>query len=84
MHEAAVRYGVKVSGATVHFVDEGTDTGPIILQECVKVHPDDDAHALAERVLKVEHRLLPEAVRLFVNGCIRVEGRRVIINEEGN
>ncbi|MFZ5974330.1 MAG: phosphoribosylglycinamide formyltransferase [Bacillota bacterium] len=84
VHEAAVRYGVKVSGATVHFVDEGTDTGPIILQECVKVYPQDDAHALAERVLKVEHRLLPEAVRLFVNGCIRVEGRQVIISEKGN
>lgn len=80
VHEAAIRYGVKVSGATVHFVDEGTDTGPIILQECVEVLPDDDAHALAERVLKVEHRLLPEAVRLFVNGRIRVEGRRVIIS----
>ena len=84
VHEAAVRYGVKVSGATVHFVDEGTDTGPIILQECVKVYPADDAHALAERVLKVEHKLLPEAVRLFVNGRIRIEGRRVIICEEGN
>lgn len=84
VHEAAVRYGVKVSGATVHFVDEGMDTGPIILQECVNVYHTDDAHTLAERVLEAEHKLLPEAVRLFVNGCIRVEGRRVIICEEGN
>ena len=84
VHEAAVRYGVKVSGATVHFVDEGTDTGPVVLQECVRVRPDDDAHTLAERVLEVEHRLLPEAVRLFAAGRIRVEGRRVIISEEGN
>ena len=84
VHEAALRYGVKVSGATVHFVDEGTDTGPVILQECVPVLHDDDAHTLAARVLKVEHRLLPEAVRLFVEDRIRVEGRRVILMQEEN
>jgi len=83
VHEAVLRYGVKVSGATVHFVDEGTDTGPVVLQECVRVAPDDDAHSLAERVLKVEHKLLPEAVRLFVEDRIRIEGRRVSITEEG-
>lgn len=80
VHEAAVAYGVKLSGATVHFVDEGTDTGPIILQESVPVLPTDDADALAARVLKVEHRLLPEAVRLFTEGRLHVAGRRVIIS----
>jgi len=80
VHEAAVAYGVKLSGATVHFVDEGTDTGPIILQESVPVLPTDDADALAARVLRVEHRLLPEAVRLFTEGRLHVAGRRVIIS----
>ena len=84
VHEAVLHYGVKVSGATVHFVDEGTDTGPVVLQECVRVAPDDDAHSLAARVLPVEHKILPEAVRLFVEGRIRVEGRRVVIREEGS
>ena len=79
VHEAALEYGVKVSGATVHFVDEGTDTGPIILQEAVEVKQDDTADSLAERVLKVEHRLLPKAVKLFCEGKLIIEGRRVRI-----
>lgn len=79
VHEAAIAYGVKVSGATVHFVDEGTDTGPIIFQECVNVEDDDDAETLAKRVLEVEHRLLPKAVKLFLEGRISVSGRRVTI-----
>ncbi|HWQ30814.1 MAG TPA: phosphoribosylglycinamide formyltransferase [Negativicutes bacterium] len=79
VHKAAVEYGVKISGATVHFVDEGTDSGPIILQESVPVYPEDTAEELAARVLKVEHRLLPEAVRLYCEGRLNIEGRKVII-----
>jgi len=75
----AVEYGVRVSGCTVHFVDEGMDTGPIILQKEVPVYQDDDADTLAGRILAEEHRLLPEAVRLFAEGRLKVEGRRVRI-----
>jgi phosphoribosylglycinamide formyltransferase-1 len=78
----AVRYGVKVSGCTVHFVDEGVDTGPIILQEAVPVLDGDDEHALAERILHVEHRLYPRAVGLFCEGRLKIEGRKVIITEK--
>jgi phosphoribosylglycinamide formyltransferase-1 len=79
VHKAALEYGVKVSGATVHFVDEGTDSGPIILQEAVPVYFDDTAETLAARVLQVEHRLLPAAVGLFCEGRLRIEGRKVNI-----
>lgn len=65
VHQAAIDYGVKLSGATVHFVDEGTDTGPIILQTAVEVKPDDTAETLQKRILKEEHKLLPKAVKLF-------------------
>ena len=82
VHKAAVEYGVKVSGATVHFVDEGTDSGPIILQEAVPVYAEDTAEILAARVLEVEHRLLPAAVGLFCEGSLRIEGRKVIISRE--
>lgn len=82
VHKAAVEYGVKVSGATVHFVDEGTDSGPIILQEPVPVFPQDTAETLAARVLEVEHRLLPKGVGLFCEGRLRIEGRKVIISKE--
>ena len=82
VHKAAVEYGVKVSGATVHFVDEGTDSGPIIFQEAVPVHTEDTAETLAARVLEVEHRLLPAAVGLFCEGKLRIEGRKVIISKE--
>lgn len=78
----AVRYGVKVSGCTVHFVDEGVDTGPIILQEAVPVLDGDDERALAERILHVEHRLYPRAVGLFCDGRLKIEGRKVIITEK--
>ena len=84
VHEAAIAYGVKLSGATVHFVDEGTDTGPIVLQQSVPVLSGDDPDTLAARVLKAEHALLPEAVRLFVNGQIQVDGRKVTIRENSN
>jgi len=75
----AIEYGVKVSGCTVHFVDEGTDTGPIIIQRCIPVGEEDDEEALAARILVEEHRVLTEAVRLFLEEKIRIVGRRVII-----
>ena len=74
-----IAYGAKVSGCTVHFVDEGTDTGPIIMQRCVPVREDDDEHTLAARILRKEHRALVEAVRLFCEGKIRIQGRTVKI-----
>jgi phosphoribosylglycinamide formyltransferase-1 len=73
---------VRVSGCTVHFVDEGVDTGPIILQEAVPVLEDDDEHTLAERILHVEHRLYPRAIGLYCEGRLRIEGRKVIIGEK--
>jgi phosphoribosylglycinamide formyltransferase-1 len=75
----ALAHGVKVAGCTVHFVDEETDHGPIILQTCVPVLEDDDDETLAERILLEEHHCLPEAVRLFCEGKIRIHGRRVQI-----
>lgn len=78
----ALAYGVKVTGVTVHFVDEGLDTGPIILQEAVPVLPEDDVESLHQRIHQVEYRLYPEAIRLFCQGRLRVEGRRVIILDE--
>lgn len=81
VHKAALEYGVKVSGATVHFVDEGTDTGSIILQEAVPVLDDDTPETLASRVLKVEHKILPKAVKLYCEGKLKLQGRRVIIEE---
>lgn len=78
----AIAYGAKVSGCTVHFVDEGVDSGPIILQEAVPVQPDDDDHTLAERILHVEHRLYPRAIGLYCEGRLTIEGRKVIISEK--
>jgi phosphoribosylglycinamide formyltransferase-1 len=75
----AVDHGVRVSGVTVHFVDEGLDTGPIILQAVVPVRQDDTEETLSERILAEEHRLYPEAVRLFFEGKLRIEGRKVRI-----
>lgn len=75
----AVEHGVKVSGATVHFVDEGVDTGPIVLQAGVPVLPDDTEETLAARILVEEHRLFPEAVRLFAEERLTMTGRRVTI-----
>lgn len=75
--EQALRYGVKVSGATVHFVDEGMDSGPIILQEAVPVEDDDTVTTLAERILHLEHRLYVRAVRLYCEGRIHISGRAV-------
>jgi len=66
VHKAALEYGVKISGATVHYVDEGTDTGKIILQEAVPVMEDDTPETLGARVLEVEHRILPEAIKMII------------------
>ncbi len=77
VHQAALDYGVKVSGCTVHFVDEQYDTGPIILQSVVPVLDDDTAETLAARVLTAEHQAFPQAVSLFAQGRLRIEARRV-------
>jgi phosphoribosylglycinamide formyltransferase-1 len=75
----AVEYGVKIAGCTVHFVDEGMDSGPIILQRCIPVLDGDDADTLADRLLLEEHRALPEAVKLFCEDRLEINGRRVRI-----
>jgi phosphoribosylglycinamide formyltransferase-1 len=78
----AWEHGAKVSGATVHLVDEGLDSGPIVAQEAVPVLSSDTAETLAARILEAEHRLYPRAVRLLLEGRCRVEGRRVIVEGE--
>jgi len=75
----ALDYGVKISGCTVHFVDEGMDTGPIIIQAAVPVYDHDTEETLSERILKLEHIIYPEAIRLFSEGRLRVNGRIVEI-----
>jgi len=77
----ALEHGVKVTGATVHFVDEGVDSGPIVLQGAVSVEAADTENALSARILAVEHRLYPEAVRLVAEGRLELAGRRVTIRE---
>ena len=79
VHEAVLAAGVRVTGATVHFVDAEYDHGPIVLQEAVAVQGDDSPETLAARVQEVERRLVPEAVRLFAAGRLAIEGRRVRI-----
>jgi phosphoribosylglycinamide formyltransferase-1 len=79
----AIEHGVRVTGATVHFVDEGLDSGPIVLQAAVPVRSGDTEAALARRILVEEHRLYPEAIRLFAEGRLRIDGRRVHIAETG-
>ena len=77
----ALEHGVKVSGCTVHFVDEGLDSGPIILQKVVSVLADDTVESLAERILVEEHKIYPLALELLAKGRLTVKGRQVIINE---
>jgi len=77
VHEAVLESGTRFTGVTVHFVDEEYDHGPIIIQRVVPVAQEDTVETLAARVLAAEHRAYPEAVRLFAEGCLRVEGRRV-------
>lgn len=79
VHEAAIAYGVKISGATVHFVDEGADTGPIIFQDVISVSDSDTAEVLQKNVLVLEHRLLPLAVKMYCEDRLCVKGRRVVI-----
>jgi len=80
VQKKAVDYGVKHSGCTVHFVDVGVDTGPIIIQAVVEVKHNDTGETLAKRILKQEHRIYPEAVRLFAKKKIRISGRKAIIS----
>ena len=75
----AVDYGVKIAGCTVHFVDEGTDTGPIILQKAVPVFDDDTEETLAARILVEEHKALPEAIQLWAEGKLTIKGRKVYV-----
>ena len=75
----AFEYRVKVAGCTVHFVDEGLDSGPIILQKCVPVLAEDTGETLTDRILEQEHIIYPEAVRLFVEGKLKIQGRNVVI-----
>jgi phosphoribosylglycinamide formyltransferase-1 len=75
----AVKYGVRFAGCTVHFLDEGVDTGPVIVQAVVPVHEDDTEDSLAARILKEEHRIYPMAIRLFLEGRLSVSGRRVVV-----
>jgi phosphoribosylglycinamide formyltransferase-1 len=75
----AMDYGVRISGCTVHFVDEGMDTGPVIIQAAVPVSPDDTEETLSARILKLEHKIFPEAIRLYAEGRLSVEGRVVKI-----
>ena len=77
----ALDHGAKVTGCTVHFVDKGVDTGPIILQTPVPVRDDDTVETLSQRILREEHRLYPEAVRLFTDGMLTVKERRVLLVE---
>jgi len=76
----ALEYGAKVSGCSVHFVDSGMDTGPVIIQATVKVNEKDTEESLSKRILKEEHRIYPEAVNLFARKKIRVSGRRIVIS----
>lgn len=77
----ALEYGVKVTGCTVHFVDEGMDTGPIILQEALEVRDDDTVESLHQRIHALEHRLYPQAINLWLKGKIKIQGRRCFIDE---
>lgn len=79
--EQAFNYGVKVTGVTVHFVDETEDGGAIILQENVRIEEEDTLEKLAEKIHKVEHRLYPEAINLFIKGRLKIEGRKVKIEK---
>ncbi|MCI9389252.1 MAG: phosphoribosylglycinamide formyltransferase [Lachnospiraceae bacterium] len=82
VHEEVLKRGVKVTGATVHFVDEGTDTGPIILQKAVDVQPDDTPETLQRRVMEqAEWQILPRAIDLIANGKVSVEQSKVVIKE---
>jgi phosphoribosylglycinamide formyltransferase-1 len=78
----ALEYGAKISGCTVHFVDEGMDKGPVIIQAAVPVYHDDTEETISERILKLEHKIYPEAIRLFSEGKLEFNGR--IVKVKGN
>ncbi|MDZ7260674.1 MAG: phosphoribosylglycinamide formyltransferase [candidate division KSB1 bacterium] len=82
VHQAVLDYGCKVTGVTVHLVDETYDTGPPVLQRCVPVLDDDTPETLAARVLEVEHQVYAEALQLFAEGRVEVKGRRVRIKDK--
>ena len=74
-------YGVKIAGCTVHFVDKGVDTGPIIIQKAIEVRSDDTVETLSARILEEEHMAYPEAVRMFAEGRLEIDGRRVTVKD---
>ncbi len=76
----ALEHGAKVSGATVHFVDEGCDTGPVIIQASVPVKENDTEESLSARILEQEHKIYPQAIKLFAEGKLKIEGRKVKIS----
>jgi phosphoribosylglycinamide formyltransferase-1 len=80
VQQKALEYGVKFSGCTVHFVDEGVDTGPIIIQAVVPVYDSDTADSLSARILKEEHRIYPQAIQLYAEGKLKIKGRKVLID----
>jgi len=79
--QQALDYGVKITGCTTHFIDEGTDTGPIIIQSPISVMDNDSIESLSSRILKEEHRILSESVKLFCEGRLKINGRRVYIEK---
>jgi phosphoribosylglycinamide formyltransferase 1 len=81
VRQKAIDYGVRFSGCTVHFVDEGVDTGPIIIQGVVPVYPEDTEERLKERILRLEHKIYPEAIELFAQGRLSIQGRKVFIKD---
>lgn len=81
VRQSAIDHGVRFSGCTVHFVDEGVDTGPIIIQAVVPVYPDDTEERLKDRILKREHQIYPKAIQLYAQGRLSISGRRVLIHD---
>jgi len=75
----ALNYGAKITGVTVHFVDKGCDTGPVIMQEAIEIKEGESKENLAEKIHKIEHKLLPKAVKYFVEGKLKLEGRKVSV-----
>ena len=82
VQQQAIDYGARFSGCTVHFVDGGVDTGPIIIQAVVPIMPDDTAEILSQRILQQEHQIYPRAIQLIAENRVHVEGRRVVIEPE--
>ncbi|MBA4396621.1 MAG: phosphoribosylglycinamide formyltransferase [Syntrophus sp. (in: bacteria)] len=81
VQQQAIDYGVKFSGCTVHFADEGVDTGPVIIQAIVPVLPEDTADTLAARILREEHRIYPQAIQFYAEGRLLISGRKVIVQD---